>query len=246
MQLTSNRSRRIALAALLATAASVTVGQSVSRAGGHSHGPIYRTLDALAGGIEAVIDVATAARERGSKCDDGSCDDGCDEGRLHELQGPSKHDLMMPPALPPSMSPTVLPTEREMTPPNSPLLPLPSDPPMRQVMPSATPEDEWLDSFSPETVRTPIHAQEKRGLPIPPPSKSPAARRPEAAGSSLPSNALPGKLSPARPAPSAPRDGQYRGPAETFDSLPDPFIDDSQSQRPARSATRQVGYWDAW
>jgi hypothetical protein len=87
-------------------------------------------------------------------------------------------------------------------------------------------------------------------LPIPPPSKSPSARRPGAAGSFAPMNP-PGKLSPARPAPSAPApqgpgSGQYRGPAETFDSLPDPFIDDSQSQRPTRSATRQVGYWDAW
>lgn len=242
MQLTSNRSRRVALAALLATTASVTVGQSESRAGGHPHGPIYRTLDALAGGIEAVIDVATAARERGSKCDDGSCDDGCDAGLLHELQGPSQHDLMMPPGLPPS----TLPQEREMIPPNSSVLPLPNGAPTGQGMPAVTPEDEWLDRFSPERVRTPIHAEEKRGLPIPPPTKSPAARRPGQAGSSLPGNALPGKLSPARPVPSAPKDGQYRGPAETFDSLPDPFIDDSQSQRSTRSATRQVGYWDSW
>lgn len=50
-------------------------------------GPIFKTLDALAGGIELVLEktvLGSGAGKRG--CDTQACDDGCDAVRLHQLR----------------------------------------------------------------------------------------------------------------------------------------------------------------
>ncbi len=53
------------------------------------HGPIYRTLDAVAGGIERVFGL----RSRGHGCDEAGCDDGCDDATLHALMPGHRHAL---------------------------------------------------------------------------------------------------------------------------------------------------------
>ena len=52
-------------------------------------GPIYRTLDAVAGGIERVFGL----HSRGHGCDEAGCDDGCDTATLHALMPGHGHPL---------------------------------------------------------------------------------------------------------------------------------------------------------
>ncbi len=56
--------RRAALAILASSVATFGVGSHSCLAGGHQHGPVYRTLDTLAGGIESAIDVARGVTNR--------------------------------------------------------------------------------------------------------------------------------------------------------------------------------------
>jgi hypothetical protein len=247
MRLNQNPSRRLALSVFLASTGTLLTGTDPSLAAGH--GPLYRTLDAIAGGIEKVIDVAAGAGKQSSGCDDAVCDDGCDPMMLNELgssmgtpEASTPYHAPHPPMMPVNPAPHYETLPLESMPTESvpadrmPMTPTPMNssqapravPPVKAAKPSqptqpaqpAIPaEDDWLDSFSPEPPAT--APQTRRGLPTPPPAA--ANKQPIA----------------------VPKRTQLRSPAETFDSLPDPFKDDQSNAR-KRSPNRQVGYWEPW
>jgi hypothetical protein len=136
-------------------------------------GPIFKTLDAFAGGIELVLENTVLGHSKSkSGCDAQVCDDGCDAILLHELSMPQGSKLAVPEAyqtLPPPPSPM------HSTPPQS-LTPMievePTfDRPTRKTLPQPMPEtpadvktqvqkkslpnlsndDGWIDSFAPST-----------------------------------------------------------------------------------------------
>ncbi|MGV3486670.1 MAG: hypothetical protein ACO1RT_19790 [Planctomycetaceae bacterium] len=210
-------------------------------AGNHEHGPIYRTLDALAGGIEKVIDVAAAVKQRGSSSAGPLCDDACDAMMMDELTALPPYDVMPPGAVEyaaPGFSDMTPP--QEMMPPET-LSPAPTrDQSSRRLMaprmpsppadmsrgkrpaqapPAAAPatrgaDDEWIESFSTESERP--------------------------NGSAVPRRATDPQSKPkANP-------GALRSPAETYDSLPNPFMDDPQSRRVTKSVNRPASYWEPW
>jgi hypothetical protein len=248
MRLNQNPSRRLALSVILASTGTMLHGASIGFAAGH--GPIYRTLDAIAGGIEKVIDVATSTGKNASDCDEAVCDDGCDPMMLTELdssmempEASAPSHAPLPPAMPvqpaphydaaPLQSMPIEAAPMESYPahpaPASPLRSPQTAPPIKSAKPAPAPkatqpvkpaEDDWLDSFSPEPPAS--APQTRRGLPTPPPAAS-SDQQPTA----------------------VPKRSPLRSPAETFDSLPDPFQDD-QSNTSRRSPNRQVGYWEPW
>ena len=229
MRLKQTPTRRLALSVFVASAGSLLSANQATLAGGH--GPIYRTLDAIAGGIEMAIDVATAKGKHGSSCDETVCDDGCDPMMLTEM-GPEtqSYDLMMPPTLPhsygtPGPETTAIPQMQMRTAPTPAPTPIPAPAPS-PAQPITPADDDWLDSFSPEPAPS-ASAPPRRGLPTPPPAVAPKPR----------ANGQQPSVQPKR--------NQLRSPAETFDSLPDPFKDD-QTRSPKTSPTRQVGYWEPW
>jgi hypothetical protein len=71
-------------------------------------GPIFKTLDALAGGIELVLEKTVLGHSKTKRgCDAQSCDDGCDAIMLHELNLPQGSKIAVPEAyqpLPPPKS----------------------------------------------------------------------------------------------------------------------------------------------
>lgn len=228
------RRTAVAIISLTTSASGLSTGQCF--AGGHSHGPIYKTLDALAGGIEKVIDAtASLGRKSSSKCDGPSCDDGCDAMTLAEFETNyrvNEVEVPMPPMvpdyplgpvqsvpMPPSMPMVV--AMPKSTPLSDPMpvpmpaprvnKPMPKPVPMpapAPTKPSRSPDDEWFDSFSPE----PVSPNTGDG-------KTPIRTN-------------------GRPA--------LRNPVDTYDSLPNPFEDDPQSRAQPKSLNRPVSYWEPW
>lgn len=238
--------RRQASLAILATSVA-TFGASGEPcfAGGHQHGPVYRTLDTLAGGIETAISTARSVTKRfrggaDTQCDDAVCDDGCDTMTLQELE-------MMPPAgdhhhlstpMPPSTS-GILPTPIESMPEyQTPLPPsIPSGP--RTVEPRA------VEPLRPQQTRP--------GIPQPMPNTKPVTPQPKMNGQPKSQPQLNGDedwmegFSP-EPPKTQPNSRPLRNPAETIDSLRNPFQDDPQSknQQAPRSLNSPASYWETW
>lgn len=105
---TDQQLRRCGLSALIAGLSIIGSGQMALAGGGHGkhtpHGPLFKTLDLVAGGIETVLQKTVLAGKRQSPaCDSPLCDDGCDAVTLHELEMYSLDD----PALMPSPHPTL-------------------------------------------------------------------------------------------------------------------------------------------
>ncbi len=128
-----------ALGMLIATSSTMAMSSVTAS---ENHGPIYRTLDALAGGIEKVLGLS--ATQRASWCDQESCDDGCDAITAMQLEMP------LPPIHRPA-NPPMPPSDFRVTPPSM----VPTPPPM---MPQAA-DDDWLDGFSPPIEGTPMRPQ---------------------------------------------------------------------------------------
>lgn len=230
------RERFVSLVVSLSSAAILPTSSAF--AGGHEHGPIYRTLDALAGGIEKVIDVAAAAKQRSCLSEKKPlCDDACDAMTMGEFaEYPSSLDplssgmefspmpshLSSPLELAPQLAPhpgstaqpgrTTAPAPRIPTPPgDTPRVARPM--PAQQPVPRSV-DDEWSESFSAQ----------------PPAQATPTVPR-----------------RPLETAPSSkPGAGTRRSPAETYDSLPNPFLDDPQSRHAPRSANQPASYWEPW
>ena len=246
--------KRELLLSILVSFGSVTVlPVQTGWAGGHEHGPIYRTLDALAGGIEKVIDVAASAKQRAGSRGAPLCDDGCDAILMDELMTiPHSNDLPMhdfasPPGFSPDMD--VVPDTRfvpDMASPqadtfeNVPSAQQPAQRPRRVMAPRvpSPPAD------TPRTMR-----------PLPAPSQRAPTTTPHTSNDEW----LESFSAEPRPqAPAVPRrqldtqpkaksgSGAVRNPAETFDSLPDPFRDDPQSNRGSKSMNRPASYWEPW
>jgi len=83
--------RRRGLSALIAGLTLVGGGQVAQAGDGHGkhlpQGPVFKTLDLVAGGIESVLQKTVLAGRRSSPtCDSSLCDDGCDATTLHELE----------------------------------------------------------------------------------------------------------------------------------------------------------------
>lgn len=231
-------SKRLALG-LAITSISLATTTSTAIADGHSHGPIYRTLDAMAGGIEMVIDAASRHGHGAVGTGDASCDDGCDAMMMNEFSEAEGVDyLPMPPVehASPNVSTHGLPMAPMATMPH-PLPPVVSAPrvtaprmiePTPMVSPSSRPPS-------------------SRPMPIPTPQPARVMTQPQAA----PMAATPDDdwlqnfaPEPTRSVP-APRT-MRRSPAETFDSLPDPFRDDPQSRRSTPSTIQPASYWAPW
>jgi hypothetical protein len=141
-------SRRVGMPLIIAAA---LCWSPAAEAGGHGsgwqpQGPIFKTLDALAGGIESVLRrTGVTAGQRaacdGIGCDAIRCDDGCDHTTLRQLEG---HPL-------PSMGhgPSVQSKFQAAQPlPRSaePLQALPRVPTDRSDLSA---QDSWIDSFVP-------------------------------------------------------------------------------------------------
>lgn len=219
---------------LVSLGAAAVLPNSNCLAGGHEHGPIYRTLDALAGGIEKVIDVAAAAKHRSCLNKEPLCDDACDSmmmGELVELSsaaGSPLPEMEMVPMQPYTASPAVIdPSAPDSLsrpkPLMAPRIPTPPRDTPRVARPTPAPQpvptprsadDEWIESFSPQT---------------PSPGTPTAPRR-----------------SPQTQPNSRPGARSLRSPAETYDSLPNPFLDDPQSSRARKSVNQPASYWEPW
>jgi len=189
--------RRVIVATMTVAAAATSVKTTTAAGHGHRsppHGPIYRTLDALAGGIEHVIDAASSMRRKAVRCDDQACDDGCD---ALTMEAYGDHDLMPYETSPsPHMAP--MPLQAVVTP--SPIRGLPVPQPImpRVMTQSPAGDDEWFDggAMSDVSPETPVR------------TKVPSAKR---------------------------------SPSETYDSLPDPFVDDPQTRRTTKPSYRSAG-----
>jgi len=90
MQYRQNWTKRIGLALVVAAAGSIAADTAAAaghkgRSGHGHHGPIFKTLDALAGGIESVLERTVLSGRKSSACDAAGCDDACDHGTLQQL-----------------------------------------------------------------------------------------------------------------------------------------------------------------
>ena len=209
------------------------------------HGPIYKTLDAVAGGIEKVFGL-DKRHHRG--CDAGSCDNGCDAAAMHELMTPRPHGsthgshpmhgshptrgwggLHAPPA---TQAPEIL-----QVPDSMPMLkPQDSDqrPPQRDSSSMAQPKTQVSPSVpklhmtEPRISDSPAGEDRREAMPIPP-------RRQAVPERSAPPQSIP------TPKPDSADDS-------IFDSLSNPFDDDTVyvaplpphiEQHPVRAVTYQ-------
>jgi hypothetical protein len=237
--------RRVLIAAIFAIGSSGAIVEPRCFAGGHTHGPIYRTLDALAGGIEKVIDVVASAKP-GSMGRNPVCDDGCDAALMGELgiihaspDGAIAEDSMLPPALPPAdqmMAPALPAPPSTMAPSQKPL--------MAPVMPQAPRSMPKVSPVPPSSQRS-----APQSLPVPAPAPKTAddewldSFSNEPAQQSIPR--VP-QRQPSSPPQQNSGPGGMRRPSDTFDSMPNPFLDDPQSSRQKVQTAQPASYWEPW
>lgn len=198
-------------------------------------GPIFKTLDAFAGGIELVLEKTVLGHSKPKRvCDSQSCDDGCDAVMLHELNLPRGSKVAVPEAYP-------------SDPPEPPMHSMPADsaPPMVQIEPMFDrPSRKPLPQPVPDATEMPVPVRvPKTELPpiskIQPPNSAPLEhpRVPvdvDTPGlkTSKPSLSTDDgwidNFAPATPNPDAapPR----RAPIPDGETLPDPFRDDPQAR----------------
>lgn len=246
--MTARQGKRWGLSALAATICCFHLPATSHAGDGPSiftkkpNGPLFKTLDAFAGGIEHVLEKTVLRHGKGKQgCDSQSCDDGCDAIMLHQLEMHRDYSTAVPEAYatPPMMEPTA---------------PMPTVPPMIDVEPT-------FDRQQPTT--TPQPANEPFPLPVPkmtvpPLSKSPSAAAPssKAAPMSMPRVPIDSQKTPVQkqaPQPNLSSDDSWidsfapstpspkvAPPRQSFpaadDSLPDPFQDDPQTRVPQRFA----------
>ena len=241
-----DQKRRFAIVFITAMAGIASQQPPNCSAGHPAHGPIYRTLDALAGGIEKAISVAGRTATMGGACDSTSCDDGCDAMTLNDLDAGS--DYAMPIHGDARMSePTVAPPIEQPTPPAGSHRPnsTPRLKPQPLLDSEPMPMREPMEIQEPRPVREPMPMRESRPMPIPQPLQEPMSTPTEPADDGWFDSLSPGSKTPTSkrliPEPRA-----LRSPSETIDTLEDPFKDDPQGRRSLKSANQPASYWEPW
>lgn len=163
IRMTARQAKRWGSVALVATMGCLA-NTAISHAGDgpqmfsrQPSGPIFKTLDTFAGGIEFVLEKTVLGHGKKKKgCDAQSCDDGCDAVTLHQLNMHHNGNVAVPQAIeplpPPSGPMHSMPTES--VPPIMDVEPT-FDRPIRKSVPQPMPElstdDGWIDSFAPST-----------------------------------------------------------------------------------------------
>ena len=240
IRMTARQGKRWGLSALAATVcclggpASSFAGDGPSLFGRKPSGPIFKTLDAFAGGIELVLEKTVLRHGKGKHgCDSISCDDGCDAITLHELEMYRDDHKAVPEAYHPS------PNTDELVPasPDNSMPPMievePTfDRPVRKTLPQPTPESTPLlvpKISLPPLSKTQLPKSAPLAMPrvpadvlmTPVQKQAPQPKLSTDDGwidSFAPSTPNPNVLPPRRPAPAA------------DDSLLDPFQDDPQTR----------------
>jgi hypothetical protein len=100
----------VTAAGCLSVPSAEAAGPNRSSDGWTPQGPIFRTLDALAGGIETVLQRTVLSRRNSSGCDALGCDDACDQLTLQQLE-PRQHQGVPPQYAPQPPGHSVMPTE---------------------------------------------------------------------------------------------------------------------------------------
>ncbi len=195
-------------------------------------GPIFKTLDALAGGIELVLEKTVLGHSKVKRgCDSQSCDDGCDAIMLHELNIPLGSKMAVPEAHHPIKTPGSLaqPMPAESMPPMIQVEPN-FDRPIRRVLPEPIPEQKRLPL--PTAELSPISKTElPTAAPLSTPKLPAAPETPVQKKSPQPDLSTDDgwidSFAPSMPSRSTtPRSA----PAPVREALPDPFQDDPQTR----------------
>ncbi len=233
-------SKRLTLAITVAASSLLSANAEPALADHAAHGPIYRTLDSLAGGIECAISVTAKVGDRIMRRKTVTCDDGCDAALLHELSH-SPDVIQDKPAVRLPIAPPMSEDAQDVGPESSsdqmqmaPVFPEPyRQPPVIQARPIPTPQS--------VPMRTAPRTQQNNRKPANP---TPPIRTPEEEWlDSFPAESNQAVPNDQRPGSKAPR---LRDPSETYDSLPDPFLDDPQTSLRKGSSTQPVSYWEPW
>ncbi len=150
------RSSRLGLALMVVATGCLSVPAAEAAEPGYNstfhrepQGPIFKTLDALAGGIESILERTVLSRRKTGSCDAAGCDaigcdDACDAVTLQQLE----------------------PLPRRGIAPGQPLRrPLPQVPADRRVGPPVlSSEKGWIESFTPSPPSS-IHGQPRPATP---------------------------------------------------------------------------------
>tara|TARA_R110002049_G_scaffold2750_4_gene21973 strand:- start:146656 stop:147849 length:1194 start_codon:yes stop_codon:yes gene_type:complete len=188
---------------------------------------IYKSLDALAGGIESVLGLDESAG-----CDEMGCDDACDAATMSEMMFPIEN--AGPVHMHHSKPIHMLPSAPSHIPPPAPRhTPAPSAVPLPPAMPtpieSAPRNPSGQHLGTPSMQPTPLPRTTAPSTPAP---RTPAPRTP------APRTPAPRAIPQPTPAPQA----EPKQEGSLFDALEDPFSDDEvQNYRPYRNV-RPSGY----
>ncbi len=267
--------RQLAIAIIAAITGVATLPAPSCLAGKPAHGPIYRTLDTIAGGMEKAIDIAASAgrRVRGfdaqacddQACDDQACDDGCDAMTIKELDG--VYDSPKYPEAPVmdsqgiqgeavqnypnAMEPTVMPPLAQPMPAVPLRSPMPS-PRSNQNRPNTPPRSQSTPKSAPQRVPQPQPLRQPSPIPKPmldtPPMLEPKPEK-MLEPMAIPQPEEDGWFDNLKPQPGpnrAPNSGELRSPADRTDTLADPFRDDLQGRKKIKSANQPASYWEPW
>jgi len=212
----ARQGKRWGLSALAATvcwlggSAASLAGDGPGVFGRIPQGPIFKTLDAFAGGIERVLEKTVLSNGKAKRgCDSPSCDDGCDAITLHQLDLYRGGQMAVPP-MPPMPGHAVPPMiDVEPT----------FDPPVRKTLPQPMPESTQLQ----------VPKSAPRAMPQVPVDTQMTPVQKQKPQSDLSSDdSWIDSFAPSMPNrnPPPPR---RQGPA-TDDALLDPFADDPQTR----------------
>lgn len=243
-------SRIIRRAALAVLVAGGSLGTGLVHAGDTGHGPVYKTLDTLAGGIETIFRLGDQGKAR---CDE-NCDDGCDHVMLQELSNPvDLNQIYLAPAAPAPLH--SVPQHSAPLPPADIQPPAARQSPQRQSAPDLPPPIQRpVQPPAVEAVRRPRpEPPERLRRDLPQPLiRQPISKPAESAGKWFQDRGLaPAPVQdwsqPRRQAPAA-RPPALKAPSSKggfFDELSDPFVDDSASLLPKAGLFRDEGVLQA-
>ena len=185
---------------------------------------IFKSLDAIAGGIEKALGL-----EKSSGCDALGCDDACDAANMQDLMMP-----MHPAEIPmnghsaPALSAPIVTTPHVSAPPSAPIDVRPMGPPAYhspRAVPSGPSATQPMAPAQPAVPSGPSLGAPGMDAPAPPSRTTPDVRPP-----------IPKPIPSPVPEPKSNDDGSL------FDALDDPFSDDEvRSYRPYRNV-RPSGY----
>lgn len=257
--------RQLAIAIIAAITGVATLPAASCFAGKPAHGPFYRTLDTIAGGMEKAIDIAASAGRGARGCDAQACDDGCDAMTIEELDGAytsprhpegpvmESHGIAGKAVqnYPNAMEPTVMPRLAQPTP----AVPLRSPTPLprsHQNRPNTPPPSHA--TTKPDLRRVPQPPPLRQPSPIPKPMMDTPPMLEPKPEEMLEPMAIPqpeedGWFDNLKPQPEpnrAPNSGELRSPAERTETLADPFRDDIQGRIKLKSANQPASYWEPW